>query len=159
MMAQNYYTLIEKIVEAYTRQGRVRHWEFGLEDEIDLDKQVVYPLLHIVPQPSTIADNIVTYGFRAIVLDRIDDGTDIDKREETTPENRVDNMVDIFADTAHIHSLAIGYLSRGLPNTYRVATPNVITPVTGGGKNNLGGWGIDFTIDIPNADVTDGGVC
>ncbi len=155
-----YYEVIQTIRAAYTTENKspCNTVSFGSEDEMDMDRTVVYPLCHIVPVPSTIQGPTVGLGFRVHVLDRRD-WDDIDKREQDTPENRQDNLVDIIATSIQIHAIALGYLGRLTPNDFKIGDTSPLTPEVNGGKNELAGHVVDFVITVPNGDVTDGGIC
>lgn len=148
-----YYEVVKKITDTYRKYCSTV--DYVMEFEIDLDRTNIYPAAYVVPTDVNFNGSTQGLGFDIYVVDRKDE-SDIDKREENTPGNRQDNLVDIIADVLVIHGRAIGELDRGTETTFALDASRPLTLVTSAGKNDLYGYSTSIVVTVPNSDVDDG---
>jgi hypothetical protein len=135
-----YFKILDTLVTECQSIATVNSVTHGLSDSIDLSKQTIFPLIHIMILDATPTSNIVTFTTRIWVLDIVD--------FNDTPQDNLDYVHnDMYNICLRIHgSLLRGDLwSQGLE-----VSSCKFTAIEQAYENYLAGWQIDLTIMIPN---------
>lgn len=120
----------------------------GEQDEIDLDKATIFPLLHVsITGASFTNGSTVKFNVQISCLDIRDVNKEVNTDKFWQHDNEVDNLNETLA-----------VLNRVWLNMYRDFVENDITasenpsliPLFEVRKNLLDGWQMDFDVEMPN---------
>jgi hypothetical protein len=142
----NYYTII-KLISDRLKAGGFKTVTFGEIDEVDIERQNIFPLAHIVPETSGIARQPFTYSFTIVALDLVlfPKGNPLD---EVTPEFGQDNTQDVLADIHFRLATFAEYLRRGADD-YEIGEID-IDPFKERWESLVAGWTMSLTINAKN---------
>lgn len=129
---------------------------FGSPYEIDLKRQSLYPLMHIVPTPSTFEGAVNQWRFDITLMDMIDWNKD-DLNSFGDPFIGQSNEMFVLANTAQQLQIFIDKLSRS--ETFgRIQAERSVPaePFVDDTENSCAGWTISVVITATSATVTDG---
>jgi hypothetical protein len=116
----------------------------GAIDDVDLNKQTLFPLAHIITNSATPTLNTMTFNLSVIAMDIVD----ISKDETTDIFNGNDNELDVLnTQLAVLNRL---YRKIGMAN-YDIEISNAsCEPFTERFENYLSGWVLTFDVTIYN---------
>ena len=147
----NIYDVISTIKTFLRNHPIVNSVTFGDIFQVALDKTEMYPLSHFSLGESTITSNTVQVTLDFLFLDIVDyskdkNGTDKGNREDAT------NLVDVYNTQLQIANALISELRRGdlYRTKFQLVGDPVCTPFKDKYENELAGWGVTITIDLPN---------
>ena len=153
----NFYNIIDRIKTEVDDISRFNTITFGQLDDIDLDRQEIYPLCHIVPQLVTIGSPTSLYQFTLHALDIVDFNKD-DVRRVNDPYLGTDNLQDVLSDTMLSMERVLDSFKRGdaFRDLFQLDVEPICTPFFESQTNRCAGWSIEISIRIANASTTDG---
>lgn len=145
---QAYYNILDKIKAELIQDNFVNTVTQGDIFDIDLSKQTIFPLSHIIVNNATRNEGIFTFSLSVIVMDIVDIS------DEETVDNFLgnDNEQDVLNTQLAVGARLIEMLDRGdLRNdNYALSGTPSFEPFTERFENYLAGWTVSFDIDIPN---------
>lgn len=145
---QSYYNILDKIKTELLQDNFVNTVTQGDIFDIDLSKQTIFPLSHIIVNNATRNEGIFTFSLSVIVMDIVDIS------DEETVDNFLgnDNEQDVLNTQLSVGARLIEMLDRGdLRNdNYALSGTPSFEPFTERFENYLAGWTVSFDIDIPN---------
>lgn len=153
----NFYNVIDRIKTEVDEVSRFNTITFGQLDDIDLNRQDIYPLCHIVPRPVTIGSPTSLYTFTIHALDIVDWNKD-DIRRVNDPYLGTDNLQDVLNDTLLAMERILDSFRRGdaFSDLYQLDAEPTCTPFFETQTNRCAGWSFEVSIRIANAATTDG---
>lgn len=123
--------------------------------EVDLAKQSIFPLLHLVPNTVTIGQQMMNYDIDLVFLDRT---------MEIIPlsEGKYNQIVKNYKTVTNTHDvwntglLALNdiyaYIARNAQaNNFIISTDAICTPFQQSYDNILAGWAMNVVISVPNS--------
>ena len=122
--------------------------------EVDLAKQSIFPLLHLVPNTVTISPQVFNYDIDLVYLDRtmeiipLSDGSfnQITKNYKT-----VTNTHDVWNTGLLAINDIIAYVTRNAQaNNFIITTDAIATPFQQAYENILAGWSVNMQVQVPN---------
>jgi hypothetical protein len=135
-----YFIILDKLkaeVENYAFVNSITH---GLGDSIDLSKQTIFPLLHIMILDATPEKNIVTFNVRIWVLDIVDINKD-----------GVNNLDYVHNNMYNVALRLYESLRRGdLWDEGLEVVSARLNAIERAYENYLAGWQVDMAIMVPN---------
>ena len=122
--------------------------------EIDLAKETLYPLLHMVPKNTVIASGIFTYNFDLIMMDRVTDITNLSTGNYNTlikDYKGITNVQDVWDSTLLTLNDIISYITRKpLAANFIITNSTICTPFQDNFNNLLAGWTAQLSVQTPN---------
>ena len=145
-----FYQITERLYDLFVEQG-FNTITIDEEQDIDLKRQSIYPLAHIIPNSSGFQNNTNSFGFILIVLDL----TDFNKknpRDENLMLYGIDNRQDILHSLFEkLRNVTEGF-SRGdsFTEKMQITLPLGVDPFIAEFDNVLTGWSTQVTITVPS---------
>ena len=143
-----FYDLIDKIKDALIAEPFVNTVTYGSLDDIDLNKQTIFPLSHIIVNDATISTNTVEFSISVLSMDVVDES-----KEETTDDFiGNDNEQDVLNTQLAIQNRLIGLLQRGdlYRDKYQIEAEVTCEPFVDRFENKLAGWVSTFNVVTTN---------
>jgi hypothetical protein len=136
------YKIIKEIKDALLDEPFVNTVTEGDIFEIDLNKQTMFPLSHIIINQATHQGNVLSFNITVLLMDIINQKDD-------------SNKVDIWNTQLLVATRVLNRLNRGdLRDVFFELTGNpTYEPFTERFENDLAGWAITFDVLVRN-DVT-----
>jgi hypothetical protein len=143
-----YYKVLELIKWFFDNDPLVNTTTEGDIFEVDLNKQTIFPLVHLMTNNVTFETNVVRYNLSLIAMDIVD----ISKSETTDIYRGNDNQQDVLNTQLAILNRVYDQMRHG--NLYDLdfevdGNPN-LEPFTERFENLLAGWTMTFDVLIPN---------
>jgi hypothetical protein len=121
---------------------------------VDLAKQTLFPLAHLIVNNANIDSGIMTYNVTLLVMDRVNDIT----QDSAGPFNSitknykdVTNLLDVWNTSLMTINDVVSYIYRN-PDAYQynVIGSSLATPFDERFDNVLAGWSVDMNISVGN---------
>lgn len=145
---RGFYLLTDLIKEQLLNDEDVNTVTFGDITEVDLYKQSIFPLSHLIVNSVTSAENTLSFNISILSMDIVD------QSKEATLDRFVgnNNEQDVFNTQLAvlnklIQRLRIGTLYRDL---YQVVGDVTLEPFKDRFENELAGWTATFDVMIEN---------
>ena len=147
----SFYRVIDSIKDAVSAEPFNHQVTFGDIADIDLQKQSLFPLCHIMINSATITDNIVQQSMTIFLMDLVDASNSEDVSLFLGNDNRQDILnTQLALGTRIMRVLQKADLYR---QEFEIEGDASCEPFTERFENMLAGWAITFTINT-NTDMT-----
>ena len=145
---KGFYNLTDKLKDTLLAEPFVNTVTFGSLDDIDLNKQTIFPLSHITVNNTTVGTNILTFNVSILSMDIVD----ISKAETTDIFVGNDNEQDVLNTQLGLLTRVINTLQRGdlYTELYQVEGDVSCEPFVDRFENKLAGWAATFDVIIEN---------
>lgn len=143
-----FYTAIDKLKTHLDADALVNSVSEGDIFQVDLAKQTIFPLVHIMVNSCTFEVNVLRFNISLIAMDLID----ISKQENTSVYLGNDNTQDALNSTLAILNRAYDIMLHGslAYDLFQIdGNPNC-EPFTERFENLLSGWTMTFDVLVPN---------
>jgi len=143
-----FYYIVNAIKEFLKSTEMVKTVTIGDISKIDLDKQTIFPLVHITPNNAQLQENLIILNVSVFFMDVVDES----KTESINSFDGNDNELDVLNTQLHLANRLVVEMMRGQMFTDQIQivnTPNA-EPFTERFTNNLAGWTVTFDVQIPN---------
>jgi len=143
-----YYSLLNELNTHFTSDPLVNTITQGSIFNVDLGKQNLFPLVHIMVNKVTFNDNVMTANVTLMAMDNVSQR----KEEPTTKFETSDNEIDVLNTQLAILNRAFEMLKHGniWDNLYHLNGAPVCEPFIERFENYLAGWAMTFDVDFPN---------
>jgi len=147
----SFYRVIDSIKDAVSAEPFNHQVTFGDIADIDLQKQSLFPLCHIMINSATITENIVQQNITIFLMDLVD----ISNSEDTSLFLGNDNRQDILNTQLALGTRIMRVLQKAdmYRQEFEIEGDASCEPFTERFENMLAGWAITFTINT-NTDMT-----
>jgi hypothetical protein len=155
-LSATYNNVIDALKCVAISHGMVNNVSSGNEQEIDIDANSVYPLVHIVPGNVTAGVHSLTFNFNVLAMDLV---KDTPANDDKNPLKNTDgNGQQVLSDTMQILIDIIAQYKQGLmlgvqqnEGVYGQADDKdfSIEPFTERFDNIVSGWNCSFSIEVP----------
>ena len=144
----NYFDIIDKLKAHFENDELITTVSQGDIFDIDLNKQTIFPLLHIIVNTASFEENVVRYNISLLAMDIVD----ISKEETTDRFTGNDNELYVLNTMLAVLNRCYELLRRGTLYTdkFQVDGNPTCEPFTERMENNLSGWTMTVDILIPN---------
>ena len=150
------YDIIDKLKETGEALPSIRTITFGNLEDVDIKRQTIFPLIHIVPGTATLNGSTISWAFQIHAMDLIDFNK-ADLNDMDDPFHGTDNMQDVLSDMVQQLSIMVDKIKRGASfGTYEIVGSQTMTPFFDKTGNSLAGYTLSVTINSPSASVDDG---
>ena len=143
-----FYTAIDKLKAHFDADALVNSVSEGDIFQVDLAKQTIFPLVHIMVNSCTFEVNVSRFNISLIAMDLVD----ISKNENTNVYLGNDNTQDALNSTLAILNRAYDIMLHGslAYDLFQIdGNPNC-EPFTERFENLLSGWTMTFDVIVPN---------
>jgi len=143
-----YYNLLTKIKEHFDGDALVNTVTQGDIFEVDLNKQTIFPLVHIIVNSVQFVNNVQQANVSIMAMDIVD----ISKDETTSLFEGNDNELDVLNTQLAILNRVYEMLRRGdlYDDSFQVTGNPNCEPFIDRFENKLAGWTMTFDVLFPN---------
>ena len=143
-----FYNVTKKIKDALNAEPFVNTVSYGSLDDIDLDKQTIFPLSHIIVNNCNVASNTMTFNISILAMDIVDESKD----EVTDIFVGNDNEQDVLNTQLEVINRVISILQRGdlYTDLFQVDGAVGCEPFVDRFENKLAGWAATFDVLVKN---------
>lgn len=143
-----YYNLLTKIKEHFDNDVLVNTVTQGDIFRIDLNKQTIFPLVHIIVNNVQFVNNVQQANISVMAMDIVD----ISKDESVDSFEGNDNELDVLNTQLAVLNRMYEMLRRGdlYDDSYQVTGNPNCEPFIDRFENKLAGWTMTFDVLFPN---------
>jgi hypothetical protein len=158
---QAYYNILTNLKAKLEADEFVNTVTQGDIFDIDLTKQTIFPLAHIIVNDVTKLKNILQFNVTVMCMDIVD----LSKDETTDIFRGNDNEQDVLNTQLAVGLRLVELLERGSSNTqFMMRGEPTFEGFTERFENNIAGWAVTFDIHVPNTmtscdDTATGVIC
>lgn len=151
---KEYYNLIDNIYNYLIGNNNINTVTTGDLLEVDLSKQSIFPLAHIIVNDITFSEHFMTFSINVIAMDVVDEDKD-NKQDKDKPHLGLDNSHDILNTMLSVVNGLQSSLRRGgmNENNYEINDSPTATQFEDRFENLLTGWSLLLNVEIPNNDM------
>lgn len=148
---RGYYLITETIKDQLLADVNVNTVTTGDITKVDLNKQTIFPLSHIIINQSILEEQVIRFNVSVLAMDVVD----VSKEPVTDLFRGNDNEQDILNTQLAVLNKLTQVLSRGTLFQEKYQLDGTITcePFYDRFENELAGWTATFDVLIPN-DIT-----
>lgn len=149
---QGFYNITEKIRVQLAQDAFVNTITYGDIFRVDLKKQTIFPLSHVVVNNATMEGNVFRYNISVMAMDIVDISKDAIDNTALGQFRGNDNEQDVLNTQFAVIARLLKVLESGdlFTELYQLdGNPN-IEPFTERFENYLAGWVASFDVLIPN---------
>lgn len=142
------YQTTTKIKEALEAEPFINTVTFGSLNDVDLDKQTIFPLGHLTINSTSVATNVFRFSMSILVMDIVD----ISKEETTDRFTGNDNEQDVLNTTLAVLTRVLNIMQRAdlYREKYQIEDVVSCEPFVDRFENKLAGWAATFTVTVQN---------
>tara|TARA_B110000977_G_scaffold198482_1_gene283430 strand:+ start:950 stop:1405 length:456 start_codon:yes stop_codon:yes gene_type:complete len=143
-----FYNVTKKIKDALNAEPFVNTVSFGSLDDIDLNKQTIFPLSHIIVNNCNVETNTMVFNISVLAMDIVDESKD----EVTDIFVGNDNEQDVLNTQLEVLNRVVAILQRGDLYTDLFQIEGVVgcEPFVDRFENKLAGWVATFDVIVQN---------
>ena len=143
-----YYNLLDRLKTHFDSDAIVNTITQGDIFKVDLAKQTIFPLIHIIVNSSTIDEQTTTWNVSLIAMDIVD----LSKSLTTDVFLGNDNEIDVLNTQHAVLNRLYDILKRGtlMYDLFQVEGTASLEPFTERFENYLAGWTMTLDIVTPN---------
>lgn len=143
-----YLTIIDKLKAHFDSDIMVTEVTKGALDDIDLPKQTLFPLVHIIVGNATFESRVIRFSVTLFAMDVVD----VSKSEATDRFMGNNNEDYVLDTTLAILNRAFKQMDSGdlFSDNFVVDGNPTCEPFTERFENLLAGWAMTFDVMIPN---------
>ena len=145
---KGFYNVTDKLKDTLIAEPFVNTVTFGSLDDVDLNKQTIFPLSHITINNTTVGTKTLTFNISILSMDIVD----ISKDEVTDVFVGNDNEQDVLNTQLALQTRVINILQRGdlYTDLYQVQGDVSCEPFVDRFENKLAGWAATFDVVVQN---------
>ena len=143
------YNILDTLKNELLNSPSVNTVTYGDISDVDLDKTTIFPLSHLFMDNVTYGERTVTFSIKLLCADIVDYNT---KKSDFDLFYGNDNLHDVLNTQFEVINSLIMKLMRGdlFELKYQVTTQPTAEPFKERFSNELAGWSVDISIEIPN---------
>mgnify|MGYP003625522915 FL=1 len=143
------YDILEIIKDELLASPSVNTVTYGDLSEVDLDKTTIFPLSHMLIDSANYKERTVVFNINLLCADIVDYNT---KKANHELFYSNDNLQDVMNTQFQVINSLIMKLMRGdlFEMNYQVTTQPTAEPFKERFGNELAGWGVNISIEVPN---------
>ena len=145
---KGFYNVTDKLKEALLAEPFVNTVTFGSLDDVDLNKQTIFPLSHIIVNNTTVGTKTLTFNISILSMDIVD--INKDEVEDIFVGN--DNEQDVLNTQLALQTRVLNTLQRGdlYTDLYQIEGDVSCEPFVDRFENKLAGWAATFDVVVQN---------
>ena len=144
----DYFDIIDKLKAHFDGDALVNTVTQGNLFDIDLSKQTIFPLVHIIVNTASLESNVVRYNISILAMDIVD----ITKDETVSEFDGNDNELYVLNTQLQVLTRCYELLLRGdlWSDKFQIDGNPTCEPFVDRFENKLAGWTMTTDILIPN---------
>ena len=152
---RQFYNVTKTIKDTLQDHSQVNVVTFGDIFDVDLNKQTIFPLSHIMVNQATIGEQTIVINISVMCMDIVDE-TKEDPRDQAEPFYGTNNEQDILNTQLQVLNDLVQRLKRGnlYEDLYQLASVPTCLPFSERFENLLAGWTATFDVEVPNTDIS-----
>tara|TARA_R110002050_G_scaffold5211_5_gene23779 strand:+ start:1752 stop:2225 length:474 start_codon:yes stop_codon:yes gene_type:complete len=145
---RSYYLIMSKLEEELLKSPYVKTVTFGDITQIDLRKQTIFPLSHIIMNNVVQSGQVLTYNMTILLMDIIDINKAIVVDQYTGNTDEMDILnTQLGVGNKLVEQMRSGTLFNDM---YQVSTDVTFEPFFDRFENELVGWSMNVNITVEN---------
>ena len=143
-----FYNVTDKIKDTLAAEPFVNTVTYGSLDDVDLNKQTIFPLSHLIVNNCSVANNTLTFNISVLAMDIVDES----KEEVEDDFVGNDNEQDVMNTQLAVLNRLIAILQRGdvYTDKFQVIGAVGCEPFVDRFENKLAGWVATFDVVVEN---------
>lgn len=143
-----FYNVLEKIKDTLDAEPFVNTVTYGNIDDVDLNKQSIFPLSHIIVNNTTVQEKTLTFNISVLAMDIVD----VSKKKTTDVFRGNDNEQDVLNTQLALLTRLSAALKRGdlYIEKYQLSGDVSCEPFVDRFENKLAGWTATFDVLVQN---------
>lgn len=152
---RQFYDITTKLKDTLQAHSQVNVVTTGDLFDVDLNKQTIFPLSHIIVNQATFEGQIVRMSVSIVCMDVVDD-TKEDPRAQPEPFYGTSNVQDILNTQLAVINDVVTELRRGTlySELYQLDGNPTCTPFLERFENLLAGWTATFDVLLANTEIS-----
>jgi hypothetical protein len=152
---RQFYDITTKLKDTLEAHSQVNVVTTGDLFDIDLNKQTIFPLSHIIVNQATFEGQIVRMNISLVCMDLVDE-TKEDPRDQPEPFYGTSNEQDILNTQLAVINDVITELRRGTlySDLYQLDGAASAVPFSERFENLLAGWTATFDVLLANTEIS-----
>ncbi len=144
----NYFDIIDKLKTHFDNDVLVNTVTQGSLFDIDINKQDIYPLVHLIVNTASLEGNVVRYNISILAMDIVD----IAKDEEENKFDGNDNELYVLNTQLQVLTRCYELLLRGdlWTDKFQIDGNPTCEPFVDRFSSKIAGWTMTTDILIPN---------
>lgn len=145
---KGFYNITNQLKTSLVAEPFCNTVTFGNIDEVDLTKQTIFPLSHIIVNSATIGTKTINFNISILSMDIVD----ISKSETADIFVGNDNEQDILNTQLSLQTRVINQLQKGdlYTNLFQIEGDVTCEPFVDRFENKLAGWTATFDVLVQN---------
>ena len=145
---KGFYNVTEQLKDTLIAEPFVNTVTFGSLDDVDLSKQSIFPLAHLIVNSTSVSTKTLRFNISILAMDIVDISKE--KTEDIFLGN--DNEQDVFNTQLALITRIVNKLQRGdlYTDLYQVEGEVSCEPFVDRFENKLAGWVATFDILVQN---------
>ena len=142
-----YYSIVSEIRDYIKSIGLVNTVTIGDIYDVDLDKQTMYPLTHIISNNAQLTQSQIILNLSILFMDIVDES----KEQRINVFDGNDNELDVLNTQLAIANRFTNEVLRGdYFNNYDIIGTPTAEPFVDRFENKIAGWTLTFDVAVPN---------
>ena len=143
-----FYNVTDKIKDTLAAEPFVNTVTYGSLDDVDLNKQTIFPLSHLIVNNCSVANNTLTFNISVLAMDVVDES----KEEVEDDFVGNDNEQDVMNTQLAVLNRLIAILQRGdvYTDKFQVVGAVGCEPFVDRFENKLAGWVATLDVIVEN---------
>ena len=143
-----FYNVTKKIKDALNAEPFVNTVSFGSLDDVDLNKQTIFPLSHIIVNNCNVETNTMIFNISVLSMDIVDESKD----EVTDIFVGNNNEQDVLNTQLEVINRVVALLQRGdlYTDLFQIDGAVGCEPFVDRFENKLAGWAATFDVIVQN---------
>jgi hypothetical protein len=152
---RQFYDITTKLKDTLEAHSQVNVVTTGDLFDVDLNKQTIFPLSHIVINQATFEGQVVRMSVSLVCMDLVDD-TKENPRAQAEPFYGTSNVQDILNTQLAVINDVVQELRRGTlySELYQLDGNPTCTPFLERFENLLAGWTATFDVLLANTEIS-----
>jgi GTP cyclohydrolase III len=152
---RQFYDITTKIKETLEAHSQVNVVTTGDVYDVDLNKQTIFPLSHIMVNQASFEGQVVRMSISIICMDLVDE-TKENPRDQAEPFYGINNVQDILNTQLAVINDVVQELRRGqlYSDLYQLDGNPTCLPFTERFENLLAGWTASIDVLLSNTEIS-----
>jgi hypothetical protein len=152
---RQFYDITTKLKATLEAHSQVNVVTTGDLFDVDLNKQTIFPLSHIIVNQATFEGQVVRMSVSLVCMDLVDD-TKENPRDQAEPFYGTSNVQDILNTQLAVINDVVQELRRGTlySELYQLDGNPTCTPFLERFENLLAGWTATFDVLLANTEIS-----
>ena len=151
-----FYDILDTLKTYLQGNNNINNVTYGDIFEVDLAKQSIFPLAHIVVNNCTFQDHVVVFDLQILCMDMVFESKE-DLKDQDNYFHGIDNKQDVLNTMFAVVNGLQSSLRRGelFTDLYQIEDSFTANVFEDRFENLLAGWSMEFDVIVPNNQISD----